>query len=123
MNTVISDNKILRFRIIYFILLVSIVAVAISGYLGIASHYIERDKDCIVVNKLQNSSFLGNAKSEKRSKSACAICFPNLCLFLWSEKTSLSFYYYFYFYANFGDFFTLYCADFIKFADAYFYAF
>ena len=66
MNTVISDNKILRFRIIYFILLVSIVAVAISGYLGIASHYIERDKDCIVVNKLQNSSFLGNVKSGAR---------------------------------------------------------
>ena len=67
MNTVISDNKILRFRIIYFILLVSIVAVAISGYLGIASHYIVRDKDCIVViNKLQNSSFLGNVKSGAR---------------------------------------------------------
>lgn len=49
MNTVISDNKILRFRIIYFILLVSIVAVAISGYLGIASHYIVRDKNCVVL--------------------------------------------------------------------------
>ena len=100
MNTVINDNRILRFSIIYFFCLFLLVAVAISGYLGIASHYIVRDKNYIVVKKLQNSFFLGNAKSEKRSKSACAICFR-----LWSEKASLSFYYYFYFFANFGDFF------------------
>ena len=52
MNTVINDNRILRFSIIYFFCLFLLVAVAISGYLGIASHYIVRDKNCADIEKI-----------------------------------------------------------------------
>ena len=48
-----------------FLCLFLLVAVAISGYLGIASHYIVRDKNCADIEKIAQLLFSPESEMQK----------------------------------------------------------